>query len=83
MIISWRCFLFSLISPDLSTFTGRVIGTRDPSNVSSQISQLGVCGSRGTGGVLAFGASNSLEIFDMEEDEEGDDDSDVVVDDVD
>jgi hypothetical protein len=33
--------------------------------------------------VLAFGASNSLEIFDMEEDEEGDDDSDVVVDDVD
>lgn len=76
-------FVMFLIPSNSLTFTGRVIGTRNSSSLSSQRTQLGVCGSRGTGGVLAFGASNSLEIFDMEEDEECDDDSDVVVDDVD
>jgi len=39
----------------------------------SQTSQLGLCGSRGTGGVLTFGPLNALEIFDLEEDEVADD----------
>lgn len=57
-----------------------MICTRDD-NLHKSRPQLGLCGSRGTGGVLTFGPSNSLEIFDLEEDE--DDDSDVVVDDID
>ena len=40
---------------------------------------MNLCGSRGTGGIVTFGTSTSLNIFDLEEDEEdnassGDDD---------
>ena len=63
----------------LSETIGRIICTRD-SSLPKSISQLGLCGSRGTGGVLSFGPSNSLDIFDLEEDE--DNDSDEVVDDI-
>jgi hypothetical protein len=35
-------------------------------------SKLNLCGSRGTAGVLSFGASTSLDILDLEEDEEDD-----------
>ena len=31
---------------------------------------MNLCGSRGTGGVITFGASTSLTIFDLEEDED-------------
>ncbi|KAL7550864.1 hypothetical protein ACHAWF_014067, partial [Thalassiosira exigua] len=33
-------------------------------------SQLNLCGSRGTGGVITYGESTSLNLFDLEEDEE-------------
>jgi len=33
---------------------------------------LKLCGSRGTAGVLSFGASTSLDILDLEEDDEDD-----------
>ncbi|KAL7532675.1 hypothetical protein ACHAXR_010339 [Thalassiosira sp. AJA248-18] len=33
-------------------------------------SQVNLCGSRGTGGVISFGASTSLSMFDLEEDED-------------
>eukprot|EP00984_Skeletonema_dohrnii_P013878 scaffold5807_cov114-Skeletonema_dohrnii-CCMP3373.AAC.4 len=36
--------------------------------------KLNLCGSRGTAGVLSFGASTSLDILDLEEDEEDDED---------
>lgn len=63
--------------------TERLINKCESDTINKQKSQLGLCGSRGTGGVLTFGVSNSLEVFDLEEDEEGDDDSDLVIDDTD
>ena len=49
----------------------RHIGTHQ-SFVAQEQSKLNLCGSRGTAGVLSFGASTSLDIFDLEEDEEED-----------
>lgn len=40
-------------------------------------SKLNLCGSRGTAGVLSFGASTSLDIFDLEEDEDEDSSSEA------
>ena len=41
-------------------------------------SQMNLCGPRGTGGVISFGTSTTLTMYDLEEDEEnsseGDDD---------
>ena len=51
--------------------TGRHIGTqRRSSSQYQQNSQVNLCGSRGTGGVITFGQSTFLNIFDMEEDED-------------
>eukprot|EP00956_Cyclotella_meneghiniana_P011698 scaffold16470_cov61-Cyclotella_meneghiniana.AAC.9 len=58
----------------------RIITTSE-NDQAKQKSQLDLCGSRGTGGVLTFGQSNALEIFDLEEDEDADDDSDEEIDD--
>ena len=58
----------------------RIISTSE-NDPAKQKSQLDLCGSRGTGGVLTFGQSNALEIFDLEEDEDADDDSDEEIDD--
>jgi hypothetical protein len=52
--------------------TERIICTRDVTTLN-RTSKLDLCGSRGTGGVLTFGASNALEIFDLEEDEDDED----------
>ncbi len=56
-------------------FIGRVICTRISGDGSDTASQLQLCASRGTGGVVTFGASTSLDIFDLEEDEESDEES--------
>jgi hypothetical protein len=53
----------------LCDITERIICTRDGTTLN-RTSKLDLCGSRGTGGVLTFGASNALEIFDLEEDED-------------
>ena len=61
-------YLFLLIHIPL----GRLISIhRNPQNQVQ--SQVNLCGSRGTGGVLttSFGAPTCLNIFDLEEDEEG------------
>ena len=71
------CFAHFLMIFNFSNYvTGRLICTHLKDTQSHGISQLNLCGSRGTGGVVTFGASTSLDIFDIEEDED-DDDSEV------
>mmetsp|Transcript_9209 Transcript_9209/g.17790 ORF Transcript_9209/g.17790 Transcript_9209/m.17790 type:complete len:1083 (+) Transcript_9209:64-3312(+) len=53
----------------------RVISTRITGDERNRASQLQLCASRGTGGVVTFGASTVLDIFDLEEDEESDEES--------
>ena len=66
--------LTALSSLPVQLLAERVI---DSSNPATQRSQLDLCGSRGTGGVLTFGQFNSLEIFDLEEDEDADSDEEI------
>ena len=71
MPISRVCFLY---------LTGRVLNTHPKNSQSQRQSQVNLCGSRGTGGVITFGASTFLHMFDLEEDEDSsssvDDDED-------
>lgn len=60
---------------DIRFGIGRVISTRINGNGKNRASQLQLCASRGTGGVVTFGASTVLDIFDLEEDEESDEES--------
>lgn len=60
---------FSHTSLHIHIPSGRLISThRDSQN--QRRSQVKLCGSRGTGGVLTFGAPTCLNIFDLEEDED-------------
>ena len=61
-----------------SIYAGRHINNHRHHSQAQQQSHVNLCGSRGTGGVVSFGTSTFLNIFDLEEDEEiassGDDD---------
>ena len=50
--------------------TGRHISTHRGNSQIQRQPQVNICGLRGTGGVTTFGASTSLTIFDLEEDED-------------
>lgn len=62
----FQCFLTSLVH--YIPILGRHICTRPPTTLEQ--SNLNLCGSRGTACVICFGASTSLDILDLEEDEE-------------
>ncbi len=49
--------------------SGRLI-SKDRIPQNQRKVQIDLCGSRGTGGVLTFGAPTCLNIFDLEEDED-------------
>jgi len=53
----------------------RLISTPGTNSRLEQQSQVNLCGSRGTGGVITFGESTSLNIFDLEENESEEDES--------
>ena len=81
-LVSRACLLgyFNYVSnhlcyPLLPTL-GRHICTHQ-SFLAQEQTKLDLCGSRGTAGVISFGASTSLDILDLEEDEEEDDTSDA------
>ena len=52
--------------------TGRHLSTHRINSQTQRQSQMNLCGSRGTGGVISFSTSTNLTIFDLEEDEEND-----------
>ena len=60
--------------------SGRHLSTHRMNSQTQRQSQMNLCGSRGTGGVISFGTSTTLTMYDLEEDEEnsseGDDDHD-------
>lgn len=60
----------------VTSLLGRHICTHQ-SFLAHEQTKLDLCGSRGTAGVISFGASTSLDILDLEEDEEEDDTSDA------
>ena len=61
-----------------SIYAGRHINNHRHHSQAQHQSQVNLCGSRGTGGVVTFGTSTFLNLFDLEEDEDnassGDDD---------
>lgn len=50
--------------------TGRHLNTHRKNSQPLRHTQVNLCGSRGTGGVISFGASTFLHMFDLEEDED-------------